>query len=196
MQCTSSSISSKCIRDVERLIVRSMQGGDSSPVTKGVRLDPTLYPSLRRPVIAINKKKIVDFGVVSTKVLSSFDIKQEVLFADFNWQEVINLAAKNKVLFKSIPKYPAVKRDLALLLDDTVSFKDVYDLGLRTEKKLIKNISLFDVFVGDKIGKGKKSYAVSFTILDEQRTLTDKQIDKIMNKLQGTYKRELNAELR
>ena len=93
-------------------------------------------------------------------------------------------------------KFPAVKRDLALLLDKKVTFKEVRDIALRTEKNLLKSVSLFDVYEGEKLGAGKKSYAVSFLLQDEEKTLTDKQIDKIMNKLMGAYKHLLNAEIR
>lgn len=95
-----------------------------------------------------------------------------------------------------MPKFPSVKRDLALLLDKQVSFKEVKELALRTEKSLLKSVTLFDVYEGEKLGNGKKSYAVSFTLLDEEKTLTDKQIDKIMNKLIGAYKHQFNAEIR
>ncbi|MGI9552508.1 MAG: phenylalanine--tRNA ligase subunit beta [Aurantibacter sp.] len=142
------------------------------------------------------KKQLVSFGLVNKFVLKKFDIKQEVLFADFNWDNVSALAAKNEIAFSAIPKYPEVKRDFALLLDDDVPFKKIYDLGFHTEKKLIKNINLFDVYKGSKLPKGKKSYAVSFTLQNEKSTLTDKQIDKIMDKLRARYEKELGAELR
>ncbi len=94
------------------------------------------------------------------------------------------------------PKYPSVKRDLALLLDKKISFKEVKELALRTEKTLLKAVTLFDVYEGEQLGAGKKSYAVSFTLQDDEKTLTDKQIDKIMNKLIGSYKHQLGAEIR
>ncbi len=142
------------------------------------------------------KKELVTFGIVSKGILKKFDIKREVLYADFNWDSLSQLVKENEIVFEAIPKYPEVKRDFALLLDDGVPFKKIYDLGFHTEKKLIKNISLFDVYKGSKLPKGKKSYAVSFTLQDEKSTLTDKQIDKIMGKLQARYKKELGAELR
>lgn len=142
------------------------------------------------------KKVLVIFGTVSKSILKKFDLKQEVLFADFNWDNVSTLVAENEIVFNDIPKYPEVKRDFALLLDDDVPFKKIYDLGFHAEKKLIKSINLFDVYKGSKLPKGKKSYAVSFTLQDKKSTLTDKQIDKIMSKLQARYKKELGAELR
>ncbi|SDL43740.1 phenylalanine--tRNA ligase subunit beta [Kriegella aquimaris] len=146
--------------------------------------------------LVLNKKELVTFGVVNTGILKRFDIKQEVLYADFNWDNVVSLINKTEVVFKDIPKYQEVKRDFALLLDNEATFKQVQDLGFNTEKKLLKAIQLFDVYTGNKLPKGKKSYAVSFTILDDKKTLTDTQIDKIMNKLRKKYEMELGAELR
>ena len=143
-----------------------------------------------------NKKEIVTIGLVKNSILKSFDIKQDVLFADFNWDTIVSLVSSAEIVFKNIPKYPHVKRDFALLLDDNTTFKDVYDLAYQTEKKFLKHVNLFDVYTGKKLPEGKKSYAVSFTLLDENNTLTDKQIDKIMGKLKKRYESELSAELR
>ncbi len=142
------------------------------------------------------KKNLVTFGLVKKPILKAFDIKQEVLFADFDWGKIIDIASEKHIKFVEIPKYPEVKRDFALLLDDRVTFKEVHDIAQQTEKKLLKNISLFDVYKGKKLPSGKKSYAVSFTLQDNNKTLTDKQIDKIMGKLQHRYEKELGAELR
>ena len=146
--------------------------------------------------LVLKKKELVSFGVINTSILKRFDIKQEVLYADFNWGNVVALLNQTDVVFKDIPKYQEVKRDFALLLDNDATFKQVQDLGFNTEKKLLKAIQLFDVYTGDKLPNGKKSYAVSFTILDDKKTLTDTQIDKIMNKLRKKYEMELGAELR
>ena len=157
-------------------------------------LEGTLFSEGLR--LISNKKKIVDFGVVNKSLAKKFDIKQEVLFADFNWDMIIDLVPKTEVKFKTIPKYPEVKRDFALLLDNTVSFKAIHDIAFQTERNLLKKVNLFDVYTGDKLPEGKKSYAVSFTLQDDKSTLTDKQIDKIMSKLQQKYENELDAELR
>ena len=146
--------------------------------------------------LSIGKKKLVDFGIINKKVLKHFGISQEVLYADFNWDNVIDMAKHNTVTFKDIPKYPEVRRDFALLLDHDVTFEAIDIIAMQTEKKLLKNVDLFDVYQGKNLPKGKKSYAVSFTIQDEYKTLTDKQIDKIMNKLQVNFKNQLGAELR
>ncbi|RKN81473.1 phenylalanine--tRNA ligase subunit beta [Ulvibacterium marinum] len=142
------------------------------------------------------EKEVAVLGILKTSILKPFDIKQEVLYADFNWDNVLSFVKKGRISHQEVPKYPEVKRDFALLLDKKVTFDQIYQLGLKTEKRLIKNITLFDVYTGKKLADGKKSYAVSFMLQDEKGTLTDKQIDKIMAKLQRTYETELGAELR
>ena len=148
--------------------------------------------------IALNsgKIKLVELGVVKSSILKEFGIKQEVLFADFNWENIIENAGKKEVKISSLPKYPQVKRDLALLIDNDVKFIDLYNAAFLSEKKLLKNVDLFDVYVGDKIPEDKKSFALSFVLQDENKTLTDHQIDKIMKKLQETFMKQFGAELR
>ena len=138
---------------------------------------------------------LVEYGVVKKSILKHFDIKQEVMFADFNWALILKLLS-NKIKFSEIPKYPEVRRDLSLLLDDSVSFDTIYNIARQTEKSLLKDINLFDVYQGKNLPEGKKSYAVSFTIQDNTKTLTDVQIDKIMSKLQKNFETELGASLR
>ncbi|MCK0109236.1 phenylalanine--tRNA ligase subunit beta [Flavobacteriaceae bacterium S0825] len=146
--------------------------------------------------LGLGKTKLVDFGIVKKSILKTFGISQEVLFADFNWDNILEVAKRNKITFTDIPKYPEVRRDFALLLDQSVQFEDIHKIAKQTEKQLLKNVNLFDVYEGKNLPKGKKSYAVSFTLLDEHKTLTDKQIDKIMNKLQANFEKQLGAELR
>jgi len=146
--------------------------------------------------LAIGKKPLVDFGLVKKSVLKHFGISQSVLFADFNWDNVLEMAQHNKIKFTAIPKYPEVRRDFALLLDNSVTFEDIHTIAKQTEKQLLKNVNLFDVYEGENLPKGKKSYAVSFTLQDEHKTLNDKQIDKIMSKLQANFENKLGAELR
>ncbi len=138
---------------------------------------------------------LVEYGVVKKSILKHFDIKQEILFADFNWDLILKLLS-NKIKFTEIPKYPEVRRDLSLLLDENVTFESIYAIARQTEKSLLKDISLFDVYQGKNLPKGKKSYAISFTIQDNSKTLTDVQIDKIMDKLQKNFETELGASLR
>ena len=145
--------------------------------------------------IGLGNDILVEYGVVKKSILKHFDIKQEVLFADFNWALILKLLS-NKIKFTEIPKYPEVRRDLSLLLDDSVSFNAIYKLARQTEKSLLKDINLFDVYQGKNLPEGKKSYAVSFTIQDNTKTLTDVQIDKIMGKLQKNLETELGASLR
>ncbi len=145
--------------------------------------------------IAVGNDIIVELGTVKKSVLKHFDIKQEVLFADFNWNSILKLIS-NKIKFTDIPKYPEVRRDLALLVDQNVAFDSIYTVARQTEKSLLKDINLFDVYEGKNLPEGKKSYAVSFIIQDSSKTLTDAQIDKIMGKLKNNLETELGAVLR
>lgn len=145
--------------------------------------------------LTVGTETLVEFGTLKKSILKHFDIKQEVLYADFNWASVLKLVS-TKIKFTDIPKYPEVRRDLALLVDDAVAFESVYKIAIQTEKSLLKDINLFDVYQGKNLPEGKKSYAVSFTIQDNSKTLTDEQIDKVMSKLQKNFENELGAVLR
>ncbi|MFM1753629.1 MAG: hypothetical protein RLZZ236_568 [Bacteroidota bacterium] len=145
--------------------------------------------------ISLGKDTIVEIGVVKKSILKHFGIKQDVFYADFNWAAILKLIS-NKIKFTEIPKYPEVRRDLALLLDQTVTYESIYTIAKQTEKSLLKNIDLFDVYEGKNLPEGKKSYALSFSIQDSSKTLTDEQIDKIMSKLQKNFETELGAVLR
>jgi len=145
--------------------------------------------------LAIGKEIIVEFGTVKKSILKYFDIKQEVLYADFAWSKLQKYIS-NKIKFTDIPKFPAVRRDLALLLDNNITFEQVFKLAKQTEKGLLKEINLFDVYQGKNLPEGKKSYAVSFIIQDDNKTLKDKDIEKIMTKLQTNFEKELGASLR
>jgi phenylalanyl-tRNA synthetase beta chain len=145
--------------------------------------------------IGTSHSPLVEFGVIKKSILKHFGIKQEVYYADFNWDAILKAIAL-KIKYTDIPKYPEVRRDLALLIDQAVSYDSIYAVAKKTEKSLLKNINLFDVYEGDKLPEGKKSYALSFTIQDSTKTLTDVQIDKIMGKLQLNFESELGASLR
>lgn len=138
---------------------------------------------------------LVELGSVKKSITKQFDIKQEVYYAEFNWDLVLKLLL-NKIKFTAIPKYPEVRRDLSLLVDTNSTFENIYSIARKTEKALLKNINLFDVYEGKNLPEGKKSYAISFIIQDETKTLTDNQIDKIMSKLQQNFETELGATLR
>lgn len=145
--------------------------------------------------LATGNDILVEFGTVKKSVLKHFDCKQEVFYADFNWGLILKLIA-NKIKFHEIPKYPEVRRDLALLVNQEVTFESLYAIARQTEKLVLKGINLFDVYEGNNLPEGKKSYALSFTLQDTTKTLTDDQIEKIMNKLQQNFEKELGAVLR
>ncbi len=146
--------------------------------------------------IVVNGEHLAEFGVISKTVTKAFELKQEILFAHFNWDVLLAQIPEQNTRFQEIPKYPEVKRDFALLLDEHISFRQVHELAYTSERKLLKDVGLFDVYTGESLPKGKKSYAVSYTLQDDKGTLTDKQIEKIMSKIQQAYERELKASLR
>ena len=141
-------------------------------------------------------KRLATFGVVTKKLLKVFDIDNEVYYADFDWKELMKAIRSVKISYKEISKFPAVKRDLALLLDKNVQFAEIEKIAYETEKKLLKEVELFDVYEGKNLEAGKKSYAVSFLLQDESQTLNDKMIDKIMSKVVKNLEEKLNAKLR
>jgi phenylalanyl-tRNA synthetase beta chain len=145
--------------------------------------------------IASGNDVLVEFGTVKKSILKHFDIKQEVFYADFNWNLILKLIG-SKIKFTDIPKYPEVRRDLALLVDENVTFDSIYTIARQTEKSLLKEVNLFDVYQGKNLPEGKKSYAVSFILQDNSKTLTDEQIDKIVSKLQKNLENEVGASLR
>jgi phenylalanyl-tRNA synthetase beta chain len=144
----------------------------------------------------INGKKLVEFGVVSGKVLKAFGIENPVYYADFSMDVLFVELKNNKVTFAGLPKYPEVRRDLALLIDKSVQFNQLRDLAYRSERKLLQSVDLFDVYEGKGVPEGKKSYAISYILRDDEKTLNDQQIEKIMQKLVSAYERELGARLR
>ena len=141
-------------------------------------------------------KVIAEFGIVNHKILKDFDIEQHVYYADIDWQALMKAVHKIKLEFKELSKYPAVSRDLALLVDENVQFAQIEQIARQTEKKLLKKVELFDVYTGKNLPAGKKSYAVNFILQDENKTLNDKAIDAIMKKLVHQLTTKLGAELR
>ena len=141
-------------------------------------------------------KKLIEMGILSKKLLKQFDLQQPVYFAELNWTQLMKATRKSTVTFTDIPKHPAVSRDLALLVDDAVEFAQIEQTARQAEKKLLKRVELFDVYEGKNLPAGKKSYAVNFILQDEEKTMNDKQIDAIMQKLIASLKKQLNAELR
>ena len=141
-------------------------------------------------------KKLIEMGIIAKKVQKQFGLDAPVFYAELNWTALMKVIKKNEVIFTEVPKFPAVSRDLALLVDNGVEFAQIEQIARQTEKKLLKKVELFDVYEGDKLPAGKKSYAVNFILQDEEKTMGDKQIEAIMNKLIAQLKKQLNAELR
>ena len=141
-------------------------------------------------------KKLIEMGIITKKLLKQFGLDAPVFYAELNWTALMKVIKKNEVLYTEVPKFPAVSRDLALLVDNSVEFAQIEQIARATEKKLLKKVELFDVYEGDKLPAGKKSYAVNFILQDEEKTMGDKQIEAIMNKLIAQLKKQLNAELR
>ena len=146
--------------------------------------------------LSVGKHSVVEFGSLKTNALTPFGISQNVFCANFNWDNLLKVINQNTIKFKDISKYPEVKRDLSLLINEDVTFENLYKLAKQSENNYLKDVNLFDVYTGEKLAKGKKSYAISFTLQDNKQTLKDSQIDKIMSKIQKRFESELGAELR
>lgn len=142
------------------------------------------------------KTMIAQVGEVLPKLVEKHGIEQEVYFADLKWGEVMKLVARQEIRFTELPKFPEVKRDFALLISETIGFEQIREIAFKTERKLLQDVQLFDVYKGKNIEEGKKSYGVSFILQDVNKTLTDKQIDKTMDRLQTAFEKELNAKIR
>ncbi len=141
-------------------------------------------------------KSLVKFGVVNAGALKKTDVEREVFYALFNFDLILQLVQKHQITFKDIPKFPAVRRDLSMLVDNAVTFNQLKGIAQKTERKLLSEVNVFDVYQGDKLPVGKKSYALSFILQDEEKTLTDKAIDSIMQKLIYNFGKEAGAEIR
>jgi phenylalanyl-tRNA synthetase beta chain len=144
----------------------------------------------------VNNKIVAEAGRISKNYLSKFDIGQDVYWGHIEWDLLLKLIKTHSITFHDLPKYPSVKRDLALLLDRGIKFGQIRDIAFRTEKNILHDINLFDVYESDNLGKNKKSYAVSFILRDDLKTMTDKNIDKIMSNLIKAFENELNAQIR
>ncbi len=147
-------------------------------------------------VYASRNKVLAEIAIVKKQVLKRFDIKNEVFYADIHWEDVLKIRGEHQVRYSELPRFPEVRRDLALLLDKSVTFDKVKELAYKIESKLLLKVDLFDVYEGEQVGADKKSYAVSFILQDKETTLTDEKIDKIVQKLMDAYIRELGAVIR
>ncbi len=144
----------------------------------------------------INEKLVAEVSEVDQSTLSKFDIKQSVFIANLDWERVLKYVSVKEVPYIPVARFPSVRRDLALLVEKDVRFEDLKNAALKSERKLLKEVGLFDIYEGDNIPQGKKSYALSFILQDAERTLTDKVIDKIIKKIQMTLEKQFNASLR
>ena len=155
------------------------------------------HEKLDNCIAAVAKNEAVaTIAAVNKKTLSKFDIKQPVFYADINWDKVIALHKKQTIAFTEISKFPAVQRDLAIVVDKAVAYEQVDKATKGAKINKLQSVNLFDVFENEKLGAGKKSMAVSFTFLDEEKTMTDKDIDAMMSKIIASYEKELNAQIR
>lgn len=143
-----------------------------------------------------NNQVVAESGKVSGKYLKKFDIGQDVYYAHIEWDLLMKLIKKHKVSYLELPKYPFVRRDLSLLLDKEITFRQLRETAFRTEKNILQNVGLFDVYESESLGNNKKSYAVSFILQDNEKTLTDKNIEKVMNNLIRIFEKEFNAKIR
>ena len=143
-----------------------------------------------------NGRKFAVIGTVSPKLLKMFGIRQPVFAAEISLDAIVGMAVKNEVRYSPLPKFPEVRRDLALLLDESVSFAEMRRAAIKSGRKLLRNVTLFDVYRGDKIPSGKKQYALSFILRDLDKTLTDKDVERFMDNMVKTFEKEFGAQLR
>ncbi len=153
------------------------------------KLDNTVVLKIKNETVAVT-------GSINKATAGRFDCRQAVFYADINWDKLMQLNKKNTISFKEISKFPAVQRDLALVVDKAIAYQQIESATKSAKLNKLKSVNLFDIFESDKLGTNKKSMAVSFTFLDEEKTMTDSEIDAMMNKLIGTYEKELGAEVR
>jgi phenylalanyl-tRNA synthetase beta chain len=144
----------------------------------------------------VKNKALITFGSVKSQIIKPFDIDTELWFADIDFDYLLELSKKEKFKLQPVSVFPAVRRDLALLIDDSIKYQQLEKIALKTDNKLIKKVNVFDVYKGDKIEQGKKSYALSFILQDESKTLNDEVIDAVMQKLIKNYEKEVGAVLR
>lgn len=146
--------------------------------------------------LSVGKKRVAELGKVKPSLCKLADVKQEVFYAELDWDVILDLLATHKVKYTELAKFPEVRRDLALLVDTDVKFSDIQQVAYQAEKGLLKQVNLFDVYEGDKLPEGKKSYALSFILQDTEKTLSDKQIEKSMSRIQQQIEKQVGAELR
>ncbi len=141
-------------------------------------------------------KKLVEFGMLSASLMKKFELGSEIFYADFVWDHIMDVVGEGKIRLEPIPKFPEVRRDLSMIIDKSIQFVQIRDIALTSERKLLKSVSLFDVYESEKLEAGKKSYAVGFILQNPEKTLTDKEIDRIMDKIQSNLEKMINARIR
>ncbi len=162
-----------------------------------LNFDETNHPDFDIAFELIHRKKSYGhFGLISKKLKETYNIDEDIYIADLDWNKITEKAFVSPLKYEDVPRFPVIKRDFALLIDKEVSFESLENISYKTERKILKSVKLFDVFEDEKLPKGKKSYGITFTFQDQNKTLTDKHIDKIMEKLKGNFIKEFNAELR
>ena len=162
-----------------------------------LNFDETNHPDFDIAFELIHRKNSYGhFGLISKKLKETYDIDEDIYIADLDWNKITEKAFLSPLKYEDVPRFPVMKRDFALLIDKEVSFESLESISYKTERKILKSVQLFDVFEDEKLPKGKKSYGITFTFQDQNKTLTDKHIDKIMEKLKGNFIKEFNAELR
>ena len=162
-----------------------------------LNFDETNHPDFDIAFELIHRKKSYGhFGLISKKLKETYNIDEDIYIADLDWNKITEKAFLNPLKYEDVPRFPFMKRDFALLIDKEVSFESLENISYKTERKILKSVQLFDVFQNEKLPKGKKSYGITFTFQDQKKTLTDKHIDKIMEKLKGNFIKEFDAELR
>lgn len=145
---------------------------------------------------SVKKKPLVYFGNVDSNILKSYKIRNSVFIADFNWDLILDLVGNNKIVYKPVNKFPIIRRDLSLLINQDVSFSQLEKIARSVNNSLLQEVNLFDVYIGDKLPDNKKSYAISFVFEDNSKTLTDYQIDEVMKKLIAEFESSVGAEIR
>ncbi|MFL2597739.1 MAG: phenylalanine--tRNA ligase subunit beta [Flavobacteriaceae bacterium] len=162
-----------------------------------LNFDETNHPDFDIAFELIHRKKSYGhFGLISKKLKETYNIDEDIYIADLDWNKITEKAFLSSLKYEDVPRFPVMKRDFALLIDKEVSFESLENISYKTERKILKSVQLFDVFEDEKLPKGKKSYGITFTFQDQNKTLTDKHIDKIMEKLKGNFIKEFDAELR
>ncbi len=160
-----------------------------------MRQDASTFPFVFSSALFVDDHPIGEIGKISPKILKDFDVKQDVFYGVLNWDRIVQLGSQRKLIYQEVSRFPAVRRDLALLLNADTCFSDIEMIAAQTEKKILKEVNLFDVYQDEKLGKNKKSYAVSF-LFQADKTLTDKEVDKVMNKLTKAFEQKLSASIR